>query len=454
MRLVVGIFICKATRFALRLLGRGGTNLPGKLALKCCPDILAHLGKQVNTVVVTGTNGKTTSARMLEEAYKKADVKAFSNRSGANLLPGITAEFIGNASLFGKMRVQHAIIECDEAAFRHAAKYLDAKVILVTNVFRDQLDRFGEIANTISSIGAGISQSPNATLCINGDCPLLVFMVQNLNKPVCYFGAEDSFGQEGGGSMVEAMACPKCQTKLVYAYKTYGHLGAYACESCDFKRPKTQVSVVKLLSQTADNTTVEVKIGETISQTNINLPGIYNVYNAIGVLAVCSVLAMPISKMLEALAEFQGGFGRMEAMTVGKAKVRMILVKNPIGASQVFTYLAGMKEACKLVVCLNDRSGDGADVSWIWDIETEALLEMQEEIESIYCGGIRADELAVWLKYVGIREEKIQVEHNMDALLQTVAESELPVYMMPTYTAMLEMRGKLEKEYGLGRFWE
>ena len=454
MRMILAIFICKFSRLCLRMLGRGGTNLPGKLALKCCPNLLAHLGKQVNTVVVTGTNGKTTTARMLEEAYKQAKISEFSNRSGANLLPGITAEFTQHANIFGKMRKTHAIIECDEAAFRHVSKYLDAKIILVTNVFRDQLDRYGEISHTLSSIRAGIDHSPNASICINADCPLLVQMVQGIHQPIYYFGAEESLGQEAGKGMAEAARCPDCGATFTYHYKTYGHLGDFACPQCDYKRPERVVSVVKLLSSTPDNSTVELNIGGNVAKATINLPGVYNIYNALGAVAVCHVLKMEVSHITAALAKFQGGFGRMEAMTIGKTTARMILVKNPIGATQVLEYLAAIEGKFQLVICLNDQSGDGADVSWIWDVETDAFEKMQENVTAVYCGGTRADDLAVWLKYSSVLEEKIHLAYDMDTLLNTIAASDLPVYIMPTYTAMLELRGKLEKEHGLKRFWE
>lgn len=455
MRLILAIFICKSARLFLRLLGRGGTNLPGKLALKCYPNILGQLGKQVSTTVITGTNGKTTSARMLEEAYQVAGIHAFSNRSGANLLPGITAEFIQNATFFGKMRKKHAIIECDEGAFRHAATYLNANMILVTNVFRDQLDRFGEISNTVAHIRAGIVQSPNATICINADCPLLVSMVQDLTQEICYFGAEDiALAQNAEPTMIEAAHCHDCHAALTYNYKTYGHLGNYFCSACAFVRPNTDVTFLKLLSSDADTSTVLFAFGENQQEFRINLPGVYNVYNALGIATVCYKLGIDLSAITKALAEFQGGFGRMEVMHIGNAVARMVLVKNPVGATQAFGYLSKVEEPFHLAICLNDRSGDGTDISWLWEIETEAICGIQDKLDRVFCGGTRANDLPAWLKQAGVADEKIQVFSDMDSLLAEIAQAEIPVFIMPTYTAMLEMRRKLEKKYGLKRFWK
>ncbi|MCL2842255.1 MAG: MurT ligase domain-containing protein [Oscillospiraceae bacterium] len=454
LRVILAILVCKAARWGLRVLGRGGTSVPGKLALRVCPDLLGALGRQVYTIVITGTNGKTTSARMLEQCLENGAIPAFANRSGANLLPGITAEFVAHATISGKMRLGHAIIECDEAAFRLAGPYLDAKVVLVTNVFRDQLDRFGEITHTLNSIRAGIEYSPNATVCINADCALCVGMVQGLPNPIRYFGVETALFDDGEDGMAEMARCPACSTAVVYDYKTYGHLGGYGCPDCAFTRPKADVAVTAVLEELPDTVRVEVQAGGERRHMTINLPGAYNIYNAAGVIAVAEVLNLGMSVTAAALAEFRGGFGRMERLNIGDVTVRMILVKNPIGCSQVLRYLGAMQAPMTLVICLNDRSGDGADVSWIWDVDAEILGQMGERLHTVYCSGIRADEVAVWMKYAGVDEGKIQVEHDTDKLLESVASSSVPVYVMPTYTAMLEVREKLAKQYGLSQFWE
>jgi len=436
------------------MLGRGGTNLPGKLALRLYPDLLGELGRQVYTIVITGTNGKTTSARMLEQCLENGAIPVFANRSGANLLPGILAEFVSNANWRGEMQTRHAVIESDEAAFRTAAGYLDAKIVLVTNVFRDQMDRFGEITHTLNSIRTGLEQSPNAVLCVNADCALSVGMVRGLPNAVHYFGVETPLYDDGGDGAGEMTRCPVCNGAYDYEYRTYGHLGVYRCVKCDFVRPSTNAAVTAVLEEMPDATKIEVQIGDACRQVMINLPGAYNIYNAIGVMAVAEVLNLGASVTAAALAEFKGGFGRMERLMLGDVTVRMILVKNPIGCSQVLRYLGAMQEPMMLVVCLNDRVNDGTDVSWLWDVDARPFAQMNAHLTGVICSGIRADDLAVWMKYNGVDEQKIRVEPDAERVLAAVSQSAVPVMIMPTYSAMLELREKLAKQYGLNQFWE
>ena len=454
LRIIVAICVCKLARWGLRISGRGGTNLPGRLAQKIMPDLLGALGRQVFTIVITGTNGKTTSARMMEQCLKNAALPAFSNRSGANLLPGITAEYAANASLFGKMRVPYAVIECDEGALRQVARYLDPKILLVTNVFRDQLDRFGEMNHTLNSIRAGIEASPNATVCFNADCALTAFLAEGLPNPLRYFGVETALYQDGGDSMAEMARCLKCGAEYDYDYKTYGHLGAYRCPQCAFGRPTADVTVTQVLEETPDTTTVEVNLGEERHRVTINLPGAYNIYNAAGVMAAATGMGLGMDVIGAAMAAFRGGFGRMERLTLGTVTARLILVKNPIGMSQVFRYIAAMTEPVAIVLCLNDKLADGVDVSWLWDVDTTPLERMGDRLTAVYCSGIRADDLAVWMKYAEVGEEKVFVEHDADKLLADLAQSPVPVYILPTYSAMLTLREKLVKQYGLQQFWE
>lgn len=451
-RVWLAILICKMARFGLRVLGRGGTNLPGKLALRVCPDLLGVLGQQVTTVIITGTNGKTTSARMLEQCFQNGAIPAFSNRSGANLLPGITAEFAAHASLGGKMRLHYAVIECDEAAFRHVSKYVDAKVVLVTNVFRDQVDRFGDVTHTLASIQAGIANSPNATVCLNADCPLLLAMMGELPNPVQYFGVEGAL-LETDDDAGEVTRCA-CGAEYAYDYKTYGHLGAYRCPSCDSVRPALDVAVTAILGETPDTSQIVVRVEGEPYEVTVNLPGAYNIYNAAGVIAVAETMNLGMSVTRAALAEFRGGFGRMERLPTGEVEARMILVKNTVGCSQALRYVQSQKGAVTLVMCLNDRAADGTDISWLWDVDAALIREMGDRLTHVICSGTRATDLAAWMEQSSVPAERILVETDYDELLAGIGQSKVPVYILPTYTAMLELREKLAKRYGLGQFWE
>ena len=457
-QVILAIFICKFTRRILRILGRGGTHLPGVVALKCCPDLLGELGQQVQTVMVTGTNGKTTSARMLEECWKLSGASVFANRSGANLSTGIATEFAVNATWLGKMKAGCAVIECDEAEFKRVASELMPKVILVTNIFCDQLDRYGEITHTVRFIRAGLESVPEATICINADCAFSASLTVGLPNPLHYFGMEVQLYEKTEESVVpENTCCWACGNRFTYTSRTYGHLGVYHCEQCAEKRPVPDVVVSEVLEETAETTKVALCIGEKRDEKHevlINMPGAYNIYNAAGVIAVGRVLNVDISLIMQAFLAFQGGFGRMERFSLGEQAVCMALIKNPIGCSQVLRYLERLEQDMTLAFCLNDREGDGKDVSWIWDVDAGSLARMGERLKRVYCSGIRADELAVWIKYSGICEEKIHVEYDLGQLLSRISVSSTPVFIMPSYTAMITLRERLSKNYGLAKIWE
>ena len=187
-QVIISVLACKLTRFAIRLLGRGGTDFPGRVALKLCPNLLGFLAKDVTTILVTGTNGKTTTSRMIEQSLLDSGISFFANKSGANLLSGVTAEFAANSTWTGKCRYTHALIESDEAALKQISSYVDAKVIVVTNVFRDQLDRYGEVSHTLENLKIGISHSPNAVLCLNADDSLCTSLADGVQNPVIFYG--------------------------------------------------------------------------------------------------------------------------------------------------------------------------------------------------------------------------------------------------------------------------
>ena len=225
LRATISILACKLSRRLIRLLGRGGTDFPGRVALKLCPDVLGVLAKNVTTVIVTGTNGKTTTSRMIEQVLADAGISYFANKSGANLLSGVTAEFAMHASLTGKCKYDYALIEADEAAFKAISKYVDAKVVAVTNVFRDQLDRYGEVSHTLDNIRIGISHCKNATLCLNADDSLSGSLGEGRPNPVIYYGVDTPIYQTRVAELSDAPYCLKCKHAYVYDYVTYGHLG-------------------------------------------------------------------------------------------------------------------------------------------------------------------------------------------------------------------------------------
>lgn len=449
------IFMCKFSRSVIRRLGKGGTNMPGEIALKICPDLLGRLAKDVTTVIVTGTNGKTTTSRMIEQAMVDSGISFFANKTGANLLAGVTAEFaVHSGTISGKCRHPYALIESDEAAFKAISKYVDAKTIVVTNVFRDQLDRYGEVTHTLDSIRIGIQNSPNAVLCLNADDSLSGSLGAEVENPVVYYGVSTPIYQERVEEVSDAPYCIHCKHEYVYDYVTYGHLGGYRCPNCGYGRPAPQVAVTEVISSDAEQSSVVVAADGKSYPTVINLPGGYNIYNAAACMAYGKASGLSLQVVSDSLSRFQCGFGRMEKFDINGTPVRMILIKNPAGCNQVLNFLTNSSTPAVFAACLNDRAQDGRDISWIWDVDFERLLTMGDNLKAVYVSGVRAEDMALRFKYAGIPVEKLHVEKDYGALMTQLTAQDDPVYVMPTYTAMLDLREKISHTYGFKEYWE
>ncbi len=453
-RTFLSVTSCKLSRFILRKLGKGGTNVPGRVALAIDPHVLGKLAKGVTTIIVTGTNGKTTTSRMIERSLEESGYRFFANKSGANMLSGITAEFAMHSGLGGKNKYSYALIECDEAAFKTVSKYVDAKCVVVTNVFRDQLDRYGEVTHTLNSILTGIKNSPNAVVCINADDSLSVSMKDEIPNKVVFYGVETEIYKNRVEEVSDAPYCIKCKTEYVYDYVTYGHLGGFRCPNCGYHRPQTEVSVEKVLESTPDSSTILLNLNGSEYQATINLPGGYNIYNATATAATGYVLGIKNETIIDALSSFECGFGRMEKFTVNGTDIRMILIKNPAGCNQVLNFLSNNTTPSLFVVALNDRFADGTDISWIWDVDFEKLNQISDKLTEIWVTGRRADDMAMRFKYAGIPVNKIKVMKDYEQLIDAATKQQAPVYMMPTYTAMLDIREIFSKNYGFKEFWE
>lgn len=454
LRATTAIIASKTTKKLLRLLGRGGTTLPGKVAIKIFPNLLEYLARDVNCVIITGTNGKTTSARIVEEMFDKAGIDYFANRSGANLITGVTTEFIDNCTITGKSKKAWAILETDEAASKDICRYTDPKIVLVTNVFRDQLDRYGEVTHTLGNIITGIKNSPNAKVCLNADCSLSVSISEKIPNEIVYFGVDVPIYNNPVKEVSDAPHCIYCKNEYEYSYHTFGHLGGFCCPNCGFKRPERQIAVTEILSSDIGSTTIRINCYGDFEDFTINLPGGYNIYNAVGALAVAKLMGFSREIARSALGSFSCGFGRMEQFNLGITNARMILIKNPAGCNQVLNYLTSLEEKALFVCCLNDRIADGTDVSWIWDVNFEKLVEMGDNLDAVYVSGLRAYDMSLRLKYAGIQEDKLQVFDSYTELIGTMRRQSVPVIIMPTYTAMMDLREKMSTAFGGGQFWE
>jgi len=453
-RAVLAILLCKALRLFSRLVHRGGTAMPGRFALRVCPDLLAILARDVKSVAITGTNGKTTSSRMIEEAFAEQGLSYFANRSGANLISGITTEFVMNCTLGGRMKKEYAVIECDEAAARTVFEQLKPRVIVVTNLFRDQLDRYGEVTHTLENIRVAVQGAPGALLCLNADCSLTSSLAEDLPNRCVFFGIDKgAVPSREKPELSDATHCIRCKTEYEYDYISYGHLGGFRCPHCGYARHEADYAVTDVVEQRADGSSLVMDIRGTKQLVEVNLPALYNIYNAAGALAAAAEMGVDLPVAISALGHFQCGFGRMEKFDLGGG-ARIMLVKNPAGCNQVLEFLQNIKEKFILVVCLNDRPADGTDVSWIWDADFEALAGMTGRLEQVIVSGDRAGDMRVRIKYAGISDAFIQEERDYEALVDKLEKTDKPIFIMPTYTAMLDLRQVVIRHCGGAEFWE
>ena len=397
-RAFLAILLCKGLRWFSRVLHRGGTAMPGRWALRVCPNLLSILARDVKSVAITGTNGKTTSARMIEQAFAEQGKSYFANRSGANLISGITTEFVMNSTLSGKCRKEYAVIECDEAAAVKVFPQLRPKVVF-----------FGINEGTVPS--AKKSELSDASHCI------------------------------------------RCKTEYEYDYITYGHLGGFRCPHCGYRRQAPEYAVTGIPSQTAEGSSIVLSARGQRYLAEVNLPALYNVYNAAGAVAAVTEMGLGTDAAVSAIENFKCGFGRMENFKLGKAGAKMMLVKNPAGCNQVLDFLANVKEKFSLVICLNDRGADGTDVSWIYDAAFERLADMGGYLEKILVAGDRAADMAVRVKYAGVAPQFIEIQRDYEKLVSWMEEQEHPVFIIPTYTAMLELRETVIRHVGGDEFW-
>ena len=453
MRLFLAILLCKLSRALLRLLGRGGTALPGTLALRLCPDAVSRLAKGIRCVMVTGTNGKTTTCRMLEKMLRDAGRDCFANRSGSNLERGITADFVSNAGLFGRPKKKLAVIECDEAAFRRVCGELAPKVCVVTNVFRDQLDRYGEVTHTLGAIREGLEHAAHATVCLNADCSLTASLAPCAPDRVRFFGVDAPLS--GSASDVsDAPRCIVCGAQYEYDYHTFAHLGGFRCPKCGYGRTEPDVAVLSVEELTAEGSAAEMRVDGEVYAAAVDLPGGYNLYNAAAAVAAATALGVAAEGAVGSLARLESGFGRMERFALGNARVTMVLVKNPAGCDRAIDFLRTLTGGLTAVFCLNDNLADGTDVSWIWDAGFERLFAPGAPAMDIIVSGTRSEDMLLRLKYAGADAEHARLIRSTEELVAALAEAEGEVCVLPTYTAMLPLRAALAERCGGKEFWK
>ena len=446
---------CKLTRAVLRRTGRGGTAIPGIVGLKVSKNILAAVSQGMKIVVVTGTNGKTTTCNMIEHALTSAGHDCLLNKSGANLLHGIASDLICSADWKGKAMHEYAVLECDEAALKQVVPYIRPRAIVVTNLFSDQVDRYGGVQNTLKEIRTGVERSPRSVLVLNAEDPLSASLAIDVPNKVVWYGMDESVGTQGNVDLSDAGKCPRCGGDYSYDYNIYAHLGGFRCQKCGFSRQAPDVAVTSIKEKTSDGSVVHMRPGKKAPEQDVRiaLPAVYNIYNAAASIAAIIALKLPAREAVDALSSARASFGRLETFDLQGNRLQMILVKNPAGCNQAFSYITGLGEDFSAVLCLNNRTGDGHDISWIETTDYEKLVR-DPHLKKLYAGGDCAKELLERLKKAGAADDILVPFSDYGALVEKLKEEQNPVFLLPNYTAMMELRDALSPETGARDFWE
>lgn len=458
MRLWFAVWMARLSGFISRLSGRGGSSLPGVIARKVDPQVLSKLVTRLpqGTVLVTGTNGKTTTVALTAFLLRSHGYRLVHNRAGANLILGLTATVVQAEKWRLFPRADLALLETDEASMPRAAQETHPKAIAVTNFFRDQLDRYGELSTTVDMVQRAIQQmGDGGQLILNADDPQVAYLGEGYPH-VVYFG----LGLKGSGRLpgvqdtVDARFCPRCGEPLHYQTRYYAHLGDYYCSGCGWRRPNPDWTVA---GWDKEQNTLSIDHKGQHMRLPVAMPGIYNVYNQVAAIALAAQLGVEPSTMGESLSHFEPAFGRMESVMMRGHPVRLALVKNPVGFTQVLEAVADDTSYPKwALVIINDRYADGTDVSWLWDVDFESLAPTLG-LEQWWVSGIRAFDMAVRLKYAGIADERVHVVRDPGAALEQMINQSPPetsVWVMPTYTALLEVRQYLTQHHFTRHFRE
>ena len=432
-------FVGKSSYVVLHdILRRGGTSLPGKLATKIDPEVMTTLAEKYDVILITGTNGKTLTTTLTTRVLREQFPDVITNPSGSNMMQGITGTML-TAKVIGKSHRPIALLEVDEANVEEVARQLKPMAFVLTNIFRDQLDRFGEIYTTYDKILKGIRLFPEATVIANADSP--IFMRGDLPNPKVYYGFNHlpADGDMKAPHNTDGVLSPTDDTVLHYHFMTFGNQGDYFSVSDDFKRPELDYAVTKINEMTPRYSNFDID-GETYQ---IEIGGMYNIYNALAAYTVGRFLGVTTQQIHHAFESNAQIFGRQEAVNVNGKEVTIVLIKNPVGANQVIDMMKTDDQPFSLIALLNANYADGIDTSWIWDTDFESLKD--SGMQAIATGGERYKDLYVRVKMAGYGEHPVY--QDLKQIVKAIDEMPTKrVYIAATYTAMLQLRAQLAQQ--------
>jgi lipid II isoglutaminyl synthase (glutamine-hydrolysing) len=461
------LVLARAVARLSRVRGGGATSAPGRVLIALDRNAIGSLGARLSqgSALVSATNGKTTTTSMAAAILRRADVSLVHNAEGANMAGGIATALLAASRPHGAIAGELGLFELDELWLDSVAAQLRPRAIVLGNLFRDQLDRYGELETIADRWAADLRAQ---TLVLNADDPLIADLGRDRTGTLFFGVDDDSLALTGMAHASDAKHCRRCGAPYVFDSVYLGHLGHYRCASCGQRRPLPSVSAsdVVLEGVRAARFTLHTPAGDGV--VRLALPGLYNVYNALAAAALATALEVPLPSILAGLHDSRPAFGRAESVLLSPARtgnnsgagsaareLRIMLVKNPAGANEVLRTLVLEPGQHDLLGVLNDRIADGRDVSWIWDADFELLAG---HVRRFTCSGTRAAELANRVKYAGVDVQRIAVEPDLARALDSAAADEVeepraPLYALPTYTAMLALRELLVARGELSGAW-
>ena len=463
-RLVAAIAAARAAQLASRRLGRGGgSTIPGVVARRVDPRVLSKLSARLplGSAAVTGTNGKTTTTGMISKILATAGLRVVNNSTGANLVTGVTAAVVSDSSLSGRPSSEMGLFEVDEASVPRVAAEADLKILAVLNLFRDQLDRYGELAYTGKVIASAFADLPRdgAAVVLNADDPLVASLGGSAANPVFYGVDEPDLDTGRLQHVADSKDCPVCGTPLDYSAVYMGHVGVYRCPKGDFERPEPAYRASRVRLEGARGSSFLLSTPKGEGEARVPLPGLYNVYNALAAAAVAGEAGVGLDDVVRGLGAFGGAFGRVEKIQAGDKEAFLLLIKNPVGFNEILRTFVTGADARNVLIAINDNDADGRDVSWLWDVDFEMLAEARAagrtDAAPFTVSGIRAGDMAVRLKYADLPVGPVipDRERAIRAALESTPPGET-LYVLPTYTAMLEIRKALGDMGYTHQFWE
>lgn len=444
---IISLLAGKTTIFLSKHILKGGSTFPGMVALKFDKQILKVIAKDYKIILVTGTNGKTTTTSMIANIFKEKGYNVITNSTGANLFRGVVSCFIDNYRFFKSNTGRFAIIEVDEANVKFVTEYITPDIITITNLFRDQLDRYGEVYTTLLKILEGIVKVPETKLVLNGDDSL--FGKLEVPNEAIYYGFNKTLTDETAIDVnADAKFCKFCKSPYEYNFITYNHLGDYYCPNCSYKRSELKYAIEDILEVTTKDSTVlmnDTKV--TISQS-----GLYNIYNGLCAFSIGKEMGIEDEFIADSLGKQDSSFGRQEEIVIETKKVKIILVKNPAGYNQALETLSLNKEDFSTLFMLNDNYADGTDISWIWDVDFEKLSSLP--IKDVFVSGSRMYDMALRLKTAGLKTDSFIIEGNYEYLTEKIKKSNTDrIYILATYTAMINYRKYLHSKGYIKKLW-